>query len=106
MLVEVHRNRRAGLWSVVDPASRRVIAQRTHALVAEAQLVVQPASQRALVRGRLVEDEGPSASREGWCRLRYAPAVEDAFLVGYTPVTRADLVEMDEAGDLWAIRPV
>ena len=105
MLVEVHRNRRAGMWSIVDPASRRVIAQRAHALVAEAQLVVHPARRRALVRGRLVEETSARVG-EGWCRLRYAPAVEDAFLVGYTPVTRADLVEMDEAGDLWAIRPV
>jgi hypothetical protein len=107
-VVDVYRNRRAGLWSIVDPRTRRVIGHEAEVFLVEVQLIVAPARQRASLRGALIETSalcGALRTADGWCRLRYAPAVEDAFLVGYTPVTRTDAAHLDEAGDAYALNP-
>ena len=107
-VVEVYRNRRAGLWSIVDPRTRRVIGHKAEVFLVEVHLVVSPTRRRASLRGTLVESSalcGALRTADGWCRLRYAPAIEDAFLVGYTPVTRTDAAHLDEAGDAYALNP-
>ena len=107
-VVEVYRNRRAGLWSIVDPQTRRVIGHKAVVMLVEVRLTVAPKRQRASLRGTLVESSALCEAlrgADGWCRLRYAPRVEDAFLVGYTPVTHTDAAHLDEAGDAWALNP-
>lgn len=113
---QAYRNLHTGLWSIVDRGTGRVASHRPAVLLVDVQLVVQPAGNlrvrkegrknvHAFVRGTVVEDGGDHAVGPGWCRLRYNPYIGASFLVGYTPVTRADAVCLEEDGLAWALYP-
>ena len=114
---QAYRNLHTGLWSLVDRSTGRVVAHHTEALLVDVALVVQPAGNlrvrregrknvHAFVRGTVAELAAMPPRDAGWCRLRYNPYIADTFLVGFTPVTRADAVHLDEDGAAWALNPV